>query len=63
VLPYPSPIWLDHSNYTWGKAQVPKLPIMHFTSTFLFRLLCGLLIFIKTLLVFLTLCRFLNFKL
>jgi hypothetical protein len=33
-----------------------------FTSTFLFRLLCGLLMFFKTLLVFSTLCRFLNFK-
>jgi hypothetical protein len=35
----------------------------YFTSNCLFRLLCGLLMFFKTLLVFSTLCRFLNFKL
>jgi hypothetical protein len=41
----------------------PFLLLFLFISTFLFRLLCGLLMFFKTLLVFSTLCRFLNFKL
>jgi hypothetical protein len=36
--------------------------LQSFASTFLFRFLCGLLMFFKTLLVFLTLCRCLNFK-
>jgi hypothetical protein len=42
---------------------VPLSPGKNSTSTFLFRLLCGLLMFFKTLLVFSTLCRFLSFKL
>jgi hypothetical protein len=31
-IPYPSH-WLDHSNYTWRRVHVMKLPITQFSPT------------------------------